>query len=86
MKIRALDAIGNIKVGDIVEAVLNSAGNAARVYDPMGAYSSLEFYESCFPRFEIVKEDKKDEKKWCSVNDEKWYSLEELKQLKELFK
>ena len=62
MKIRALDTIGNIKSGDIIDAVLNRAGNAARVYDPIIADSSWEFYESCFPKFEIVEKNTKDEK------------------------
>lgn len=84
MKIKALSDFRSIKAGDIIEATVSKDKNRAVAW-VHGGYDSVYFYNDSEPRFEIVDQPET-EKQWCSVNDEKWYSLDELKQLKELFK
>ena len=102
MKIRALDAIGEIKVGDVIDALAGdlSIGEMI-VYEPKQK-TTWFFYNDRMPKYEIVEEENQEiidlEKKldhdFASISGIQnipkvygnKYTLSELKELKELFK
>ena len=82
MKIRALDEIGVIKQGDVLEAIVSSDKNAAFAFEPKNS-TGWFFYKENMPRFEIIEEEQETPSR--IMYGDKTYSLEELKALKEFF-
>ena len=90
MKIRILDEIGELKVGDIVDAAISYNKETATTFDKNN--QSWWLYNDRNPMFEIVEEENKDitDDLQNETNERRLkipvYSLDELKELKELFK
>lgn len=85
MKIRALGKIGSINEGDIVEALINKSLDTVAVFDKDLQDTVWMFFRDKYPQFEIVHEPET-EKPISELQTSRSFTLDELKQLKELFK
>lgn len=82
MKIKVLDDIDEFKTGQIIDAIVNKHVDRAITLNTEG-YKTICFYKEDYPRFSLMVGQIEDE---TNERKTRGFTIEELKQLKELFK